>query len=172
MDDRNWNRIAQRHNAAVEIKAPLLASAGLITRLTAEQIRASYERWNARAKNSGYGKCVLPSVAGVWFRGRFRNQNWTVWTRAALDYRRRASMKRTSGVPFSPASVGTQFSSRGCSLRNQEQGLCSCMASSARAVLTDRVRVRSSSSKDAHCIAGLAGTRKATHLGAMNGAVT
>ena len=34
------------HNAAVEEKAALLASAGLITPLTAAEIRASYERWH------------------------------------------------------------------------------------------------------------------------------
>ena len=43
--DPNWNRMAGRHNAAVEAKAPLLASAGLIRPLTAEEIQASYERW-------------------------------------------------------------------------------------------------------------------------------
>ena len=45
MKDSNWNRMAERHNAAVEAKAPLLASAGLIKPLTAEEIQASYERW-------------------------------------------------------------------------------------------------------------------------------
>jgi hypothetical protein len=38
--------MAERHNAAVEGKAPLLASAGLLTPWTAEKIRASYERWH------------------------------------------------------------------------------------------------------------------------------
>jgi hypothetical protein len=45
MKDRNWNRMAERHNAAVAAKAPLLASAGLIRPLTAEEIQASHERW-------------------------------------------------------------------------------------------------------------------------------
>ena len=46
MNDRDWNRMAERHNAAVEAKVPLLASAGLIAPLTAEEMRASYERWH------------------------------------------------------------------------------------------------------------------------------
>ncbi len=37
--------MAQRHNAAVEQKMPLLASAGLITPVTADEIQATYERW-------------------------------------------------------------------------------------------------------------------------------
>ncbi|HEY7765911.1 MAG TPA: hypothetical protein VIB38_13045 [Aestuariivirgaceae bacterium] len=37
--------MAERHNAAVEAKAPLFASAGLITPLTADNIKESYERW-------------------------------------------------------------------------------------------------------------------------------
>jgi hypothetical protein len=37
--------MAERHNAAVEAKAPLLASAGLIRSLTADDIKESYERW-------------------------------------------------------------------------------------------------------------------------------
>lgn len=45
MIERNWNRMAQKHNAAVEEKMPLLASAGLITRVTADEIQATYERW-------------------------------------------------------------------------------------------------------------------------------
>ena len=45
MKAQNWNRMAERHNAAVESRAPLLASAGLIRPLTAEEIQASYERW-------------------------------------------------------------------------------------------------------------------------------
>lgn len=45
MKDRNWNKMAERHNAAMEAKAPLLASAGLIAPLTAGDIQASYERW-------------------------------------------------------------------------------------------------------------------------------
>jgi hypothetical protein len=52
MSDRNWNRMAERHNAAVEAKAPLLASAGLITLLTAEEIRASYERWHGEREKT------------------------------------------------------------------------------------------------------------------------
>ncbi len=46
MRERNWNRMAGRHNAAVEAKTPLLASAGLIRPLTAEEIQASHERWH------------------------------------------------------------------------------------------------------------------------------
>jgi len=38
--------MTERHNAAVEAKTPLLASAGLIRPLTAEEIQASYERWH------------------------------------------------------------------------------------------------------------------------------
>lgn len=38
--------MAERRNAAVEAKTPLLASAGLIRPLTAEEIQASYERWH------------------------------------------------------------------------------------------------------------------------------
>lgn len=46
MTSKNWNRMAERHNAVVEAKTPLLAAAGLITPLTADEIRASYERWD------------------------------------------------------------------------------------------------------------------------------
>ena len=46
MNDRNWNRMAQRHNAAVEEKMPLLVSAGLIRPVTADEIQATYERWH------------------------------------------------------------------------------------------------------------------------------
>ena len=45
MRPRNWNRMAERHNEAVEAKAPLFASAGLITPLTANDIKECYERW-------------------------------------------------------------------------------------------------------------------------------
>jgi hypothetical protein len=37
--------MAERHNAAVEAQAPLLDSAGLITPLTADDIKECYERW-------------------------------------------------------------------------------------------------------------------------------
>ena len=46
MRARNWSRMAERHNAAAEARAPLLASAGLIRALSAEEIQASYERWH------------------------------------------------------------------------------------------------------------------------------
>src|SRR5581483_11769553 len=46
MRSRNWSRMAERHNAAAEARAPLLASAGLIRPLGAEDIQASYERWH------------------------------------------------------------------------------------------------------------------------------
>ncbi len=50
MNERNWNRMAQKHNAAVEEKMPLLASAGLITPVTADEIQATYERWHRERK--------------------------------------------------------------------------------------------------------------------------
>jgi hypothetical protein len=37
--------MTERHSAAVEAKAPLFASAGLIPPLTADDIRECYERW-------------------------------------------------------------------------------------------------------------------------------
>jgi hypothetical protein len=37
--------MAARHNTAVEAKTPLFASAGLITPLTADDIKESYECW-------------------------------------------------------------------------------------------------------------------------------
>jgi len=46
MNGRNWNRTADRHNAAVEARMPLLASVGLVERLTPEQIQATFERWD------------------------------------------------------------------------------------------------------------------------------
>ena len=46
MNGRNWNKMADRHNAAVEAKMPLLASAGLVERLTPKEIKATYERWD------------------------------------------------------------------------------------------------------------------------------
>jgi hypothetical protein len=45
MRARNWSRMAERHNTALEAKAPLFASAGLITLVTADEIKDSYERW-------------------------------------------------------------------------------------------------------------------------------
>jgi hypothetical protein len=48
MNDRNWDKMAKRHNAAVEAKAPLLAAAGLIRPVTAEEIQASYECWQRK----------------------------------------------------------------------------------------------------------------------------
>ena len=44
MRPRNWNRMAERHNAAVEAKTPLFVSARLITLLTADDIKECYER--------------------------------------------------------------------------------------------------------------------------------
>ena len=38
--------MAERHNAVMESKTPLLAAAGLITPLTADDIKASCERWD------------------------------------------------------------------------------------------------------------------------------
>ena len=48
MNSRDWDRIAQRHNAAQEARMPLLASAGLVESLTAEEIRAIYEGWDRK----------------------------------------------------------------------------------------------------------------------------
>ena len=50
MRAQNWSRMAERHNMAVEARTPLLASAGLITPLTGEEIKASYERWRRERK--------------------------------------------------------------------------------------------------------------------------
>lgn len=44
MNGRNWNKMADRHNAAMEVRMPLLASAGLVERLTPKEIQATYER--------------------------------------------------------------------------------------------------------------------------------
>jgi len=51
MRAQNWNRMAERHNAVVAARGPLLASAGLITQVTAEEIKASYERWHREREN-------------------------------------------------------------------------------------------------------------------------
>jgi hypothetical protein len=50
MKARNWDRIADRQNAAMEAKAPLFASAGLIRPVTAKEIQLSYERQREREK--------------------------------------------------------------------------------------------------------------------------
>jgi len=63
----------------------------------------------ASGSNFGYGRSVLPSVAGAWLLGTFQAPSWTSWTHAALDYPPRASMGRISGVGFWRACVAARF---------------------------------------------------------------
>lgn len=73
--DRTWNRMAERHNAAVEARAPLLASAGLIRPVTTEEIQATYEHWQRErgetAASAGPFCRALPAPGlAARFKGR------------------------------------------------------------------------------------------------------
>ncbi len=106
MNGRNWKRMAERHNAAVVAKAPLLASAGLITPLTAAEIRASYERWRREREKT--------RLREVHFAERCRRLVSLRVSRAELDQldARRSQLLpasseygATSGAEFWPACV-------------------------------------------------------------------
>lgn len=75
MRPRNWRRMAERHNAAVGAKAPLFASAGLITPLTANDIKECYERWGkvsarSSATSSAFCRALPASGFGACFEIR------------------------------------------------------------------------------------------------------
>ena len=123
MRPRNWHRMAERHNAAVEAKTPLFVSAGLITPLTPNDIKECYEPWQGESEKLRLRQVRLPSVAGVWFRGVFRNPNWMIWMHAALDYLPRANTARTSGAEFSRGFAVARIND-GCPRQNQEKRTC------------------------------------------------
>jgi hypothetical protein len=48
MIERDWIRMARRHNESVEARMPLLASAGLVKAVTPDDIQEVYERWESK----------------------------------------------------------------------------------------------------------------------------
>ena len=109
MRARNWSGMAERHNAAAEARAPLLASAGLIRPLSAEEIQASYERWHREREQLRLRQIRFAERCQGLVVGTFQVPSWTSWTHAALDHPPRASMGRTSGAWFWRAYVGARF---------------------------------------------------------------